>query len=81
MASAPFVAPPLATLLMQALRNESAARVAGDGAQLAAALAHRRHLNLLLTGGLPIEDFSVIHDAAQAAGSPAAHPDRPATSA
>jgi hypothetical protein len=38
----------LTELLVGALRAESAARVAGNPALLAAALAHRRHLNLLL---------------------------------
>jgi hypothetical protein len=38
----------LTDLLVQALRAESAARVADNPALLAAAIAHRRHLNLLL---------------------------------
>jgi hypothetical protein len=38
----------LTDLLVQALRAESAARVADSPALLAAAIAQRRHLNLLL---------------------------------
>jgi hypothetical protein len=38
----------LTELLAAALRAESAALVANDPARLAAAHAHRRHLNLLL---------------------------------